>query len=251
MDWSFIESLKPDASYVTRLHPRLWLMDCHKWALYAWESSLRPQLGHEQGILAHLDYHLDASNDFTSAEDVERLLRAAGSAGCGDLTAGDNLIKCDSFIVPAIMRGLIRDVHFFCRETDPDPGVYDEWLDSYDGPQFYHERLEDLLVALAGKCVLFDLCLDLFNGAANKSYRSDLWPDADVVGLIDDCGDLIRDARLVTVSLSFSHSGTESDTRHLARVVLPRVLHHLGRTPHPDASPLSAGEKRRGVASTL
>jgi hypothetical protein len=228
MDWSFIESLKPDASYVRKLHPRLWLMDSHKWALYAWESSLRPLPGHEPGILAHLDYHFDASNDFTRAEDVERLLGAATPAECADLTAGDNLIKCDSFIVPAILRGLVRAVHFFCREIDPDPGVYDEWLDGYDGPQFYHERLEDLLAALAGKAVLFDLCLDVFNHQANKSFRGDLWPDAAVVGLIDGCAGLIRDARLVTVSLSFSNSGAESDTRHLARLVLPRVFHHLG-----------------------
>jgi hypothetical protein len=227
MDWSFIESLRPDASYVKRLHPRLWLMDSHKWALYAWESSLRPPATRGRGVLAHLDYHLDASNDFTSPDDVERLLGAEGPAGCAGLTAGDNFVKCDSFIVPAILRGLVRDVHFFCRETDPDPGVYEEWLDSYDGPQFYHERLGDLLAALAGTSVLFDLCLDLFNNAANKSYRGDLWPDADVVGLIDRCGELIRDARLVTVSLSFGHSGAEPDTRHLARLVLPRVVRHL------------------------
>ncbi|HEX5272395.1 MAG TPA: UPF0489 family protein, partial [Gemmataceae bacterium] len=131
MDWSFIEALKPDESYVRRLHPRLWLMDSHKWALYAWESSHRPAPGHEQGVLAHLDYHFDACNDFTSPEDVERLLRATGAAGCAGLTAGRNLIKCDSFIVPAILRGLVRDLHFFCRETDPDPGVFEEWLDSY------------------------------------------------------------------------------------------------------------------------
>ncbi len=31
-------------------------------------------------MLAHLDYHFDACNDFTSAEDVERLLRAGGAA---------------------------------------------------------------------------------------------------------------------------------------------------------------------------
>ena len=228
MDWSFIESLRPDPSYVRRLHPRLWLMDSHKWALYAWESSLRPLPAHGHGVLAHLDYHFDTCNDVISAEDVARLLRAPGPAECADLTAGENLVKCDSFIVPAIMRGLIRDLHFFCREIDPDPGVYEEWLDTYDGPQFYHERLEDLLVALAGRAVLFDLCLDVFNNQANKSYRGDLWPDAEVVELIDDCGGLIRDARLVTVSLSFSHSGTQQDTRHLARVVLPSILHHLG-----------------------
>jgi hypothetical protein len=35
MDWSFVESLKPDESYVRRLHARLWLMDSHKWALFA------------------------------------------------------------------------------------------------------------------------------------------------------------------------------------------------------------------------
>jgi hypothetical protein len=80
MDWSFIESLKSDESYVCRLHPRLWLMDSHKWALYAWESSRRPVPGHERGVLAHLDYHFDACNDFTSPEDVERLLRAPRGA---------------------------------------------------------------------------------------------------------------------------------------------------------------------------
>ena len=84
MDWSFVESLKPDESYVRRLHPRLWLMDSHKWALFAWESSLRPLLGHERGILANLDYHLDACNDFTSAPDVERLLRAPGAPRAAD-----------------------------------------------------------------------------------------------------------------------------------------------------------------------
>jgi hypothetical protein len=81
---------------------------------------------------------------------------------------GRNLVKCDSFVVPAILRGLGRDLHLFCRETDVDPGVDEEWLDSYDGPQFYHDRLEDLLAALAGQSVLFDLCLDLFNNQADR-----------------------------------------------------------------------------------
>jgi hypothetical protein len=126
MDWSFVESLKSDESYVRRLHPRLWLMDSHNWALFAWESSLRPLPGHERISLAHLDYHFDACNDFASAPDVERLLRAPGVAACAGLTEGRSLIKCDSFIVPAILRGLARDLHFFCREMDPDPGVYEE-----------------------------------------------------------------------------------------------------------------------------
>jgi hypothetical protein len=91
MDWLFVESLKPDESYVRRLHPRLWLMDSHNWALFAWESSLRPLPGHERSSLAHLDYHFDAWNDFTSAPDVEHLLRAPGGAACAGLTEGAQL----------------------------------------------------------------------------------------------------------------------------------------------------------------
>jgi hypothetical protein len=75
------------------------------------------------------------------------------------------------------------------------------------------------------------------------SFIESLMPDAEVVGLIDGCGRLIRDARLVTVSLSFSHSGAEPDTRHLARVVLPKIFHHLGRD-----DPASEGTDSAGAA---
>jgi hypothetical protein len=74
------------------------------------------------------------------------------------------------------------------------------------------------------------------------SFIESLRPDAEVVGLIDGCGGLIRDARLVTVSLSFSHSGAEPDTRHLAWVVLPRIFHPLGRDdPASEGATDSAG----------
>ena len=71
--------------------------------------------------------------------------------------------------------------------------------------------------------MIFDLCLDLFN-RSDKWAIGDLWTDEDIRDFLEQVRPVIERAALVTVSLSFEHSGTEADTRHLAALVLPPIV---------------------------
>jgi hypothetical protein len=141
------------------------------------------------------------------------------------MTLDNELIRYDSFIAPAIICGLISDVHFLCKQTDSDEGLNPELLASANVQQHIHDSPADLLRTPLPEPIIFDLCLDLFNHEENtkKLGEGDLWPDAEIVAWLDSMRPVIERAALVTVSLSFDYSGTEEDTRHLAVLVLPRL----------------------------
>ncbi len=103
--------LEPYHQY-EQIAPAVWLMSDHKWAWYAWESSLRTR----PLKLIHLDYHWDNLNDFRSPADIDYLRSIVDLNEIHNLTASDkdHRVREDSFIAPAIIRGLVNEIHFCC-----------------------------------------------------------------------------------------------------------------------------------------
>ncbi|HDV6325032.1 TPA: UPF0489 family protein [Burkholderia cenocepacia] len=221
MDESEIAQLQPDDEYLVALSEDVWLMDDHRWALLVWE-----QFAQARGIrpfsLVHADYHWDAINDFhQNVEQRDALLAAEPLELCALIREG-NWIRYDSFIAPAVIRGLVNDVHFFCMQDDDEPGLDSELLSSTGARQTLYGDAVALSQTNFDAPLIFDLCLDLFN-RSDEFYTSDLWSDAEIVTFLEHVRPFIEQAMVVTVSLSFGYSGSEADTRRLAALVLPHL----------------------------
>jgi len=220
MDAAEIDVLVEDDEFLVEAGSNIWLMDSHRWAFYVWEKfrlvSKAPQFS-----LVHADYHWDGGNDFHSSVEKERDLLAANLDQIFELVREGNWIRFDSFIAPAVIRGFIGEVHFFCTQNDGwDVGVDEELLARTGIRQVLHENIQSLSKQRFSFPVIFDLCLDLFNNSTNW-YAGDIWPESRILEFLKAMEQCIREAHLVTISLSFGYSGTETDTRRLAKLVLP------------------------------
>jgi hypothetical protein len=215
-------ALTPNSDYLVQLGPGVWLMDNHKWALVAWE---RQRVAGQRYVLLHADFHWDGVDDLGSEDSPRKALLAAGVDDLVAMTAAEEYIRFDSFIAPAVRRGLLSEVHFFCKEDDSNEVGLDADLCAKAGvEQIVHDDVESLARLDPVGPLIFDLCLDLFNHADDMEFEGDLWSDADVLGFLGAMRSHICAAAVVTISLSFGYSGTEEDTRHLAQLVVPRIL---------------------------
>ena len=220
MDIAFIEDLQEDGEFLTDLGNGLWLMDDHKWALYIWDR-YRAHSGIHRFSLFHADYHWDGVNDFRDAPAELEILLKADEDVLFERIKEERLVQYDSFIAPAVMRGLFDEVHFYCKQDDgSDIGIDDEALNIGKTKQFIHENTDTVTALNFPSPLIFDLCLDLFN-KSDYHYQSDLWSDEEILNFLTSVKQLVAQARIVTVSLSFVFSGTEEDTRRLAKLVLP------------------------------
>jgi len=220
MDLTFVDSLQEDHQFFTDLGAGLWLMDDHKWAFYIWER-YRQESGLPRFSLLHADYHWDGVNDFREAPDELQDLLKADDKSLFERIKDERLIKYDSFIAPAVMRGILEEVHFYCKQDDgSDVGIDDETLKLGGAKQFIHQNAKALSDLKFPSPLIFDLCLDLFN-RSDYFYRGDLWSDDEILGFLGSVRTLIAQAQIVTVSLSFGCSGKKEDTRRLAKLVLP------------------------------
>lgn len=221
MDLSVIDEIAPDDDFFTDLGSGIWLMDDHKWAFYIW-NRYHVQSGIPKFSLVHADYHWDSVNDFHDAPEQTENLLAADDAQLRDMIREEHgFIRFDSFIAPAILRGSIDEVHFYCKQDDWfDSKFNDETLERTGTRQFVHEDVNALAQQAFPSPLILDLCLDLFN-KADYWYESDLWSEEEILAFLEAIRPLIEQAVLITVSLSFGYSGTEDDTRRLAKLVLP------------------------------
>jgi hypothetical protein len=132
-----------------------------------------------------------------------------------------DLIRYDSFIAPAVIRGLVDEVHFLCRQNDVDEHGLDEDLLLKTGArQYFYDDAHSIANVEFGEPVIFDLCLDIFN-RSEQWAEGDLWPEAEIEVFLRQLRPVIESATVVTVSLSFNYSGTASNTRCLAALCLP------------------------------
>jgi hypothetical protein len=138
---------------------------------------------------------------------------------------GDS-IRYDSFIAPALLRGIVDHVHFFCvQDSDEGERGFDaDTLRECDAQQTFYGSVEDAARANVQKPYFFDLCLDLFNRDDDKEFEGDLWDADEIRAALGTWQNLIQSAEIVTVSLSFGYSGTKQQTRDLASLVVPMLL---------------------------
>ena len=223
--------LQPDDEYLLSLGSDVWLMDDHRWAFLVWT-----RFGIERGIgpfsLVHADHHWDGVNDFHEAEEERDRLLAADLTEIEEMVRNEDRIQYDSFIAPALIRGLVTEVHFFCKQTSTEPGLGEPLLSEAGAREYMHDDARQLAQAQFNGPVIFDLCLDLFNRSDNWA-TGDLWTDEEVLEFLQSVRFVIERAKLVTVSLSFNYSGTEADTRHLAQLALPLLVEWRARRRSP------------------
>lgn len=226
-------SLKEDANYCESMGRGIWLMDNHRWAFYVWESirnSYSPQTRFE---VIHADYHWDNIDDFRDNENCSHMLSKASLKELLECTyRNEHPITYDSFIAPAVRRGFIRAIHWFCKQTDSDKGFEADFLKKFDCHQYFYESSYDLQEARYEKPIIYDLCLDLFNREDGMCDSGDIWPSGEIIDFLKHSEHLIRQAEVVTISLSFGCSGTENDTKQLASLVLPHIWQY--RVDYPD-----------------
>jgi hypothetical protein len=214
--------LQRDDEYLSDLRSNVWLMDDHRRAFLVWT-----RFGFERDIgrfsLVHADHHWDGINDFHENDEARERLLAADLAEIETMVRKKERIQFDSFIAPAVIRKLVTEVHFFCKQTNTEPGLGERLLVDTWAHEYMHDDLVQLAQVQFDEPVIFDLCLDLFN-RSDMWANGDLWSDDDIRGFLGQVRPVIERAALVTVSLSFDYSGTEADTRHLAALVLPTIV---------------------------
>lgn len=224
MDTAQFDTLQPDNDFYADLGSDIWLVDNHKWAFYIW-NRFRQKSGISRFSLIHADYHWDGGNDFHDAPEEEHKFLNANDEQQVALVREEAWIRWDSFISPAIILGFIDEVHFYCKQDDDyDVGIDEELLSRRKTTQFIHKEIETLVSHRFSSPIIFDLCLDLFNRSDDMMYEGDIWPQNEIDGFLEATKPLIQQAKLVTVSLSFGYSGTEDDTRRLAKHVLPLLV---------------------------
>jgi len=214
------QSLKEDDRFYVSLGSNIWIVDNHKWAFYIWEEMAR-DTAVKNYCLVHVDYHWDGGNEFFGHPNKEKELLEAGIEVIHSLIEEGRWVTFDSFISPAIIRGLVKEVHFFCTQDDgSDRAIDDELLERTGVTQMIHPSMESLSCIEPELPLIFDFCLDIFN-ESDQWYEGDIWVDEDIELLLLACKPLVIKADIVTVSLSFGYSGTEDDTRRLAEIVVP------------------------------
>lgn len=212
--------LRENSRYLSYVENDIWLMDDHRWACLVWDE----HRSGEKEVLIHADHHWDAVYDFHGDTNAEQKMLAVDSKGLRNLIQANKYIRFDSFIAPAVRRGLFDEVHFFCTENDgSDIGLDDEVLAISRVKQHIHNSIDSLSSIEIAKPLVFDLCLDLFADDAGCE-PGNLWSDEKIQCFINKTSRLLKQAKLLTVSLSFGCSGTEDETRHLAEFVIPKLV---------------------------
>jgi hypothetical protein len=207
--------------HVEELHPDFWVFDDHRWAFYAWETARVRRPTTDRYSIVHIDHHYDGCSDI---RDVTGLTSLSGLCKVRELVESNTIIRKDSFIAPAVLRGYVSVVHFLCQQNDNAPGLhYGSVLKPGNCAQFLHESMSSLMKANIPDPLLFDFCLDFFN-RSELWGEGDLWSEAEIGECLSLLEPLVRRADVVTCSLSFGYSGSEEDTRRLAKFCIPRLL---------------------------
>jgi hypothetical protein len=109
-----IDDMVSDDSYFEEISPNIWLMDDHRWAYYIWELYTHRNPGKQPCTLIHIDYHWDDTNDFQDNSSIEILKQANINRLYKLVKQNEYPITYDSFLAPAVIRGLFDKIHFYC-----------------------------------------------------------------------------------------------------------------------------------------
>jgi len=222
MKYPEIESFKQNDLYHEEIFPDVYLMDNHKWAYYIWEKYFSETDVSVPTVLFHLDYHWDGINDFHQPDRIHKLKTAVVS-DIYDFVL-KNIVRLDSFIVPALIRNLIDEVHFYCIQKDTDPGIDNPGIDNpllskYGVTQFIHQSVNSIDISDIRKPIIFDIDLDLFNNSEIMD-EGDLWRESEIIKFVRGCSGIIKRASLITIAMSFGYSGTDDNTKYLTKLFI-------------------------------
>lgn len=138
------DHLSENPDYYEEIGRDIWLMDDHRWAFYVWSRYLERSTSCQLSLV-HADYHWDGVNDLLGNESVLAQLRRADLKQVFDLVQQNQLIRFDSFIVPAVVRGIFSDIHFFCLQDDGDDrGIDPQVLQESGCKQHIHDDFRQL-----------------------------------------------------------------------------------------------------------
>lgn len=161
---------------------------------------------------------------FHGSEENEQKILNADEAGLQQLIREENLIRYDSFIAPAVLRGYLSEIHFFCKQDGYDIGIDEDLLARTGTAQVIHDNAEALAAQEFSSPLIYDLCLDLFN-KSKMHYGSDIWPDDEIVSFFGYVQASRRKGRtghrVVVVWMLRDKSGYTA--RRLAKLILPKL----------------------------
>lgn len=220
----YLENIKEDPEFFEEIHPNVWLMDDHKWACYIWEKTYR-SCGKLPSKLVHIDYHWDAISDFVD-DCAIALIKRPSMAELEELIKVDQFIRKDSYIAPAIIKEKIKEIYFYCRQTDTEIGFYQPFLDKYEAKQIILNDIDDLSRKISDTEILLDIDIDIFN-KSRQWAESDLWEEKEIISFLDACKSLIKNAKVITIAMSHNYSGTTKDTKYLTELTVKKVLKQM------------------------
>ncbi len=208
-------------TFYKEIYPNIWLMDNHKWAFWAWISYIDQMKISSPLSLYYVDYHWDAINDFQ----CEKSLSKISQLELTDLfnMVRDNYVSQDGFIAPAIIKGIFDEVHFYCSQEDTEIAFLPDFLESYNTKQYVRQKIEDMCAVKKSKQYAFDLDIDIFNNSV-MYLESELWPQEKRDHFFQKCSGLIQNASIITIAMSFGYSGTNNDTKYLAKYVIKKII---------------------------
>ena len=210
-------NFKNNEEYFEEIYPNIWIMHNHKWSLYCWEKYRE-----ENSIpstLVHLDYHWDAINDYSENESI---IKDMNLISIKDALIEDSNIRKDSFIAPSIIRGYVNRIDFHCFQTDTAIGLDGDLLANYTPMQNIHCRIEDLIQSIGNQEIILDLDLDIFNKSG--SGLGELWSKQEIENYIYKITPLIKQAKIITIAMSYGFSGTDEDIEYLVKLVVPIII---------------------------
>lgn len=221
-------TMRRSLKYFKEIYSNVWLMDNHKWAFYIWESCRLRNPNIFPSTLVHIDYHWDGINDFSNPRSVKRLINVQDSQSLLDFVTNTSFIRFDSFIAPSIIRGSVKEIHFYCLDYDNDIALDEELLRQCHAKQFVYKNIDSLIQHVSGKSIVFDIDLDIFN-KSDKWEEGNIWDENDILKFVDKCTSIIANSALVTIATSTGYSGNNKDTEYLTDLVVPRIVSHKTR----------------------
>ena len=117
------------------------------------------------------------------------------------LVQEDKWIRFDSFICPAIIRGIANEVHFLCYQEYGDEGIYEGSLEKHQATQYIYRNSSELKNYKFNKPYIFDFCIDVFN-RSNMYYEGDIWNIEEIDEFLYELEVLVKGAELITISMS-------------------------------------------------
>ena len=201
--------------YFEEIYPNIWIMHDHKWSLYCWEQY--KEKNDIPSTLVHLDYHWDTINDYWENEST---IKNMNLATIKDVLIENDKIRKDSFIAPSIIRGYVNRVDFHCFQTT-NIGLTDSILANYNPIQNNHNTIEDLIKSIGNEKIILDLDLDLFN---KSGKMGELWGEKKIENYIHKITPLIKQAKIITIAMSYGFSGSNKDIEYLTKLVIPIII---------------------------